>query len=59
MAFLVSNLKWAELRVFLFRRPAQAAPSESDDANDNKDDADDDGRFHLGELTAVGGLGSN
>ena len=59
MAFLVSNLNWAELRVFLLRRPAQAAPSESDDANDNKDDADDDGRFHLGELTAVAGLGSN
>ena len=59
MAFFVSNLKWAELRVFLLRRPAQTAPRESDDANDNKDDADDDGRFHLGELTAVGDLGSN
>ena len=59
MAFLVSDLKGAELRVFLFRGPAQTAPSESDDANDNKDDADDDGGFHSRELTAVGDLGSN
>ena len=59
MAFLVSNLKWAELRVFLFRRPAQATPSESDDANDNKDDADHAGGFHWRELTMAGGLGSN
>ena len=59
MAFLVTNLNWTELCVFLFRRPAQAAPSESDDTNDNKDDADEDGRFHLGEVTVVDGLGSN
>ena len=58
MAFLVGDLNWAELRVFLLRRPAQAAPGESDDANDNKDDADDGGRFHLCELTMSGGLGS-
>ncbi len=59
MAFLVSDLKGAELRVFLFRRPAQTAPSESDDADDNKDDTDDGGRFHWCELTMGGGLGSN
>lgn len=46
MAFLVGDLEWAELRIFLLRGPAQAAPCESDDANDNKDDADDGGRFH-------------
>jgi hypothetical protein len=28
------------------RRPPQAAPGESDDADDNKDDADDGGGFH-------------
>jgi len=59
VAFLVSNLKGAELRVFLLRRPAQTAPSESDDADDNKDDADEDGRFHWCEITMAGGLGSN
>jgi hypothetical protein len=55
----VSDLKGTELRVFLFRRPAQTAPSESDDADDNKDYADDGDRFHRRELTMVGGLGSN
>ena len=58
MAFLVSDLKGAELRVFLFRRPAQTAPSESDDADDNKDDADDCGRFHFVDLTTGAGLES-
>jgi len=50
VAFLVSNLKGAELRVFLLRRPAETAPGESDDADDNKDDADDRGRFHCASL---------
>jgi hypothetical protein len=59
VAFLVSDLKGAELCVFLFRCPAQAAPSKSDDANDNKNDAEDYGRFHDAELTMSGGLGSN
>jgi len=58
MAFLVSDLKGTELRVFLLRRPAQPAPGESDDADDNKDDADDDGRFHWAELITGAGLGS-
>ena len=59
MAFLVGDLEGAELRVFLLRCPAQAAPGESDDADDNKDNADDGGRFHRSELTMSGGLGSN
>ena len=46
MAFLVGDLQGAELRVFLLRCPAQPAPGKSDDADDNKDDADDGGRFH-------------
>ena len=59
MAFLVSNLEGAELRVLLLRRPPQAAPGESDDANDNENDADDAGGFHWRNLTMTGGLGSN
>ena len=43
----------------LFASSTRAPPSESDDANDNKDDADDGGEVRLGELTTVGGLGSN
>ena len=58
MAFLVSDLKGAELGVFLLRRPAQTTPGESDDADDNQDDADDGDRFHWCELTMAGGLGS-
>ena len=46
MAFLVSDLKRTQLRVLLLRRPAQTTPGESDDADDNKDDADDGSRFH-------------
>jgi len=46
MAFLVGDLEGAELRVFLLRCPTQAAPGKSDDADDNKYDADDGGRFH-------------
>jgi hypothetical protein len=41
------------------RRPAQTAPSESDDADDNENDADDDGRFHWCDLIVGGGLGLN
>ena len=46
MAFLVGDLEGAELCVFLLRRPVQAAPGKPDDADDNKDDADDGGGFH-------------
>jgi len=35
------------LRVFLLGRPAQATISEADDADDDENDADDRGRFHL------------
>jgi len=59
VAFLVSDLKGTELRVLLLRSPAQTTPGESDDADDNKDDADDGGRFHWCDLTMVGALGSD
>src|SRR4029453_5028383 len=59
VAFLVSDLNGPVLRVFLFLPPTHTAPSESDDAEDNKDNADNDGRFHWCELTMVGDLGSN
>jgi len=47
VTLLVSNFKWSQLRVFLFGRPAQATISEADDADDDENDADDRGRFHL------------
>ncbi len=59
MTFLVRNLHGAELRVFLLRRPAEAAPGEAEDSDDDENDADDDGRFHWCELTMTGDPGSN
>jgi hypothetical protein len=41
------------------RRPAETAPGESDDADDDQNDADYDGGFHWCELTMTGDPGSN
>ncbi len=43
----VLDLKRPQLRVFLFRRPVNTAPGESDNADNNQDDADDPQWFHL------------
>ena len=46
VTLLVRDLKWAQLGVFLLRRPTQTAPSKAYEADNDQNDADNAGWFH-------------
>ena len=54
MPFFVRNFQWPELGVFLFRSPTQPAISKTDDADNDENNADDSGRFHVADLKGDG-----
>ena len=58
MVLFVGDLKRTKLGVFLFGGPTQAAPGESNDADDNQNNADNSSGFHDVDLTTVAVLES-
>jgi len=53
MTFSVRNLERTELGVFLFFGPTQAAPGKTNDADDDKNNADNSRWFHGADATAA------
>ncbi len=53
MTFGVLDFNRPKLGVFLFLSPAQAAVGETDNADDDKNDADYSSWFHGADATAV------
>ena len=57
--FVGTDLERAGIDHFFASRIGEAAVSESDDADDDKNDTDDAGRFHRRNVTRDAGLESD
>ncbi len=56
--FGMLDFQRTKLGIFLLGRPMQAAPGETDNADDDENDADDSSWFHVSDTTATAGLQS-